>query len=150
MYGGWPPARFKEKDANEIAEFYDSIRKILCARAPIEINEKSLMSSFMTTMMKMAQQSQVGHRGGENPLINVYESRASLKSALERGPIPVSDQMNDGVVVFGTTPSTTTNASDAKRPSEVDLVDVAMDSSSFPNEAVAKDVEPRDSTAAGL
>ena len=57
----------------------------LGARGPIEINEKSLMSSFMTTMMKMAQQSQVGHRGRENPLINVYEGRASLKA---RRPMP--------------------------------------------------------------
>ena len=67
------------------------------ALAPISRKQEGLMASFMMNVMKMMQ------GGKKEPLINVYEGRNSMKSALECAPPALADRMNDGVRTVGTT-----------------------------------------------
>ena len=66
------------------------------APAPFCKRQESLMAAFMT-MMKMTQ------GGKQEPMINIYESRNCMKSALDGAPPALADRMNDGVRTVGTT-----------------------------------------------
>ena len=96
----------------------------------------------MMTMMKMAQpQFSIRDR---DPLIKVYEDRTSMRSALERGPLPLADRVHDGVVLPDRKVVTDAVA-DPKLPSDVITADDVAHSPT-----IAKGLEPRDTTCSVL
>ena len=111
--------------------------------APTERNHEGLMTSFMTTMMRMAQSQ--GSNRERDPLIRIFEDRKSVTPELERFPLPLENRVSDAIAA--TAPDTKMNAICDAKP----VFDVAKSEPSPVKEnPVKEDLQPRDTTASVL